>query len=1310
MGTSVLFMGLTAVATALGALVLWLLLRARLPKLRLALGVVPQVRAMVAPGYLRKLWLAVLGYWHGVQTVLSKSARARYQKTWVILLGQAGAGKSSLIASLGELRQHPDAQYATLPGVPATAWYSLPQGELIDPQGKLSAAAPDGPDAASWRSVLSAILHLRPERALDGVLLVISARSLLEADLEKCRALAIDARRQLDDLRREMSLVLPVYVVISQCDVIDGFGPFWRLSTATQRESIFGWSARDGLQQASPAQWIDEAFSDIGERLKSFQVHAAARQEQIEDVDPFFLFPRHFDQLHVPLRGYLSEVFHETAWDSTFLCRGLYFTGCTEGGSIPGGAVRSDVSFVDDLVSEKALGERGLARVTSASIWSRDQTVRSLQRGSLVAACVLLLALLWSAWRLDHKVDRLSKSIAALYQSQAFAVAQEPCTSKPLLDDGLTRAAAMDTDLVFLAMPWGLFDRRASNNAVQVVSGAVMARTVFPALACALQARAAGLVAELFEASDPTPAGIAGRSSYYWKTRARLKVQAMEVRNFEDNLKRFERLTAIPAESVERKLENLNLLYLYLYGAGLPAAATDPYGVVAKALAQVPYSAGVAVPARMRVELAQQLGNSSDQLHAALLREVRNGPALLSQLDAAKAPLVENTRHFTAWLEWVGNSWLPSDPENNPCADTAKELEQLFRPLVNVYKYPSSLLTNISVFNATNCYEKSMPVLRHMSLSPYGPLLIKQGLTLVLNPKLPEEVRGLTALLKQSYMQVLSPQDFACFSAAPVWRVADLGKAMNYAAEYQKFALAQDLAPLRVSAAASPLFDRVAKAQLRQVMNDAMRSPSPAEDAAPFLQGLDVVSVADQQLLQQSSDFSRALEPLLSVLRLYNQFGFDASGKLVTKCARDFASESLGRISGLVSASRLYDPEAGPPDGLLVNLGSTPVIRDYLDRQVARAQVLTGYADPFVNLLRNTDGVNDVMTDKARTLPYWSNTINELTRYVQFKEPGGQVAALDTLFLKTVADLNYVNCGKTLAAYQPAEDGNDMFAVRRKKLLKQLSQRCVNRSAEQAASGYSKLAERFTQELAGRFPFGELGSPDASLATTKAFFIDYAAQRDALQQSLANLRTQSWAESARNFLSQLDAADQFLRAGLGIVAPAQPIKLDVTFRALPKLSPGSEQVVSWVLSSGPRVSSYPSLKPATLDWSFGQVLTLDLNWAELSVWRPGNNPVQSGYGADGSTATFVETSDWALLRMMQRYKPKQPGVSDPLNPDRVLLEFTVPTLRLDGPAGAAKTGQATLYLGLNLSGIDPKSQSTVALRWPGVFPRSAPQP
>ena len=88
--------------------------------------------------------------------------------------------------------------------------------------------------------------------------------------------------------------------------------------------------------------------------------------------------------------------------------------------------------------------------------------------------------------------------------------------------------------------------------------------------------------------------------------------------------------------------------------------------------------------------------------------------------------------------------------------------------------------------------------------------------------------------------------------------------------------------------------------------------------------------------------------------------------------------------------------------------------------------------------------------------------------------------------------------------------------------------------------------------------------------------------------------------------------------------------------------------------------------------------------------------------------SFEFGGDWALLRLIEGYKAIHAPWVDPLDARRLILEFNVPTVRTGSGSAKAGTAAARLYLGLNLSAIDPTTQAPVAVIWPGPFPRSAP--
>ena len=89
------------------------------------------------------------------------------------------------------------------------------------------------------------------------------------------------------------------------------------------------------------------------------------------------------------------------------------------------------------------------------------------------------------------------------------------------------------------------------------------------------------------------------------------------------------------------------------------------------------------------------------------------------------------------------------------------------------------------------------------------------------------------------------------------------------------------------------------------------------------------------------------------------------------------------------------------------------------------------------------------------------------------------------------------------------------------------------------------------------------------------------------------------------------------------------------------------------------------------------------------------------------SASFAASGEWALLRLLDMHRPKSVSATDPLDPNRVLLEFAVPVASTQ--PGKTATSSARLYLAFNFTGKDAKTQAPLVLTLPASFPRSAPQ-
>ncbi|NOT89663.1 MAG: hypothetical protein HOP03_16005 [Lysobacter sp.] len=1232
----------------------------------------------------------------GAIDYLSTRREWRYAQPWLLVLGERSAGKSSLIASVSETWRHHAPKHADQLHAEGMRWSYFRYGVLIDGDGLLVAADEGEPEAKQWDRGLKALNDLRPERPLDGIVLCVSASTLRNAKLSQRIALAENVNRQISRLQTSVEFMLPAYVVVTQCDSIPGFASFWQNQAPERLGEMVGYSAIAQDQTRLPSDWADSAFDRVGARMREIQTDVAALRETIDDVDGFFLFPTHFGELRDPLAQWLETVFRTTAWQSGYLFRGLYFTGSVEADGTRAEGVRGDVDFVDALVSEKALREPALAKPTRQGIWSRNRLIHQLQVAAVAVAVGLFVALGIAGYKVSKQVSAVVSAIDSLDKIAPRVPAAESgeCLAREDVYPLLAQVSRIDTRSRYLVIPLSWVDGRLTSGSAAAIGNSAVRKVLLPTLSCLLEQRSRDL---LMSTRMPT----AATGNALSRERSDFRQLVVDARDFEDNLVRFRTLSKQNDALDERRLiAMLDALSSYAFGEALPKDVWRKGGVLDDAFREIDDVREPIMPNGLHARLAAAMDARSASLRAALTREVSVGDDLLALLNEGQPPILDNTRRMGIWLSWVQRSWLGSSAERNPCQDIVNANKADVEALIAYYGNLPVMTGMLQRFGAKQCHQPEMQTLVTMTMAPYGPMFIagKGGLTLA--PELQGELSGLPALVELPYMQLTSARPFACVGAAADWRANELAEAAGYLRQYEAFAKSRKLPPL--ADGGRPLYDSLARESLAHALDDALRRAQRVADDSQA--GLEAANRTDAQLTRVGDELAQGMDALKAVLNAYATYGFSDGGTEVRQCARGFAADNLGGVDALADGSRLYAPPVAVGTDTMFTLGGLPVTRDFLARQVARAQVLAGYADPFLSVLSDTPGVDDAWRDTPQTAAFWRNTRDEIDRYTKGKEPAGQIANLDAYFIAQLTGMTYANCASLLAAYTSPEYGNDLFSDRRRKLERQVQLRCTDQRQAQAESVYDALATRFNRDLAGRYPFGGMSSRDAGLPAVRAFFLDYADQREGIVAALDAMDGNRW-RAAKGFVAELDAVAAFFSGNVGAPGQMGMVGLSTVFPAEPARTVGGDQLLTWRLKVEDTESTFPNgLKP--LQWMPGDSLALQLRWATRSQWRPLADPAQPGLDAQDVTATFSANGAWALLRFIDTYR--MPNTRSTV-PGQTLLGFRVPVQSLVvGEDGKPAHSEASVFMTWVLTTVDPKTQTGKTIVLPGTFPRSAP--
>jgi type VI secretion system protein ImpL len=269
----------------------------------------------------------------------SKGKKSLYDLPWYIIIGPPGAGKTTAIVNSG--LNFPLAQKfgkEALRGVGGTRncdWWFTDQAILLDTAGRYTTQDSDeSSDAAGWMGFLSLLRKYRRRRPINGVLVAMSIADLAgQSDSERTRHVAA-VRERLAELRKELRINLPVYLILTKGDLLAGFNEFFDDLQQDGRAQVWGTTFPLAESRAGrAADLLDDQLTLLLDRLNARMLARMEAERDVQRRGLIFGFPRQIAGVRRALLDFVSEAFGTLAFEHGVLLRGVYFTSGTQEGT-----------------------------------------------------------------------------------------------------------------------------------------------------------------------------------------------------------------------------------------------------------------------------------------------------------------------------------------------------------------------------------------------------------------------------------------------------------------------------------------------------------------------------------------------------------------------------------------------------------------------------------------------------------------------------------------------------------------------------------------------------------------------------------------------------------------------------------------------------------------------------------------------------------------------------------------------------------------------------------------------------------------
>lgn len=344
----------------------------------------------------------------------------KYKLPWTMIIGAEDTGKTEMLKALKI--------YNPLDPVisrdQSCIWNFYSPGVILDIAGDLVCSEEDETLKSNderWMSLLQLLNNHRGYLPVDNMAVCISSEDLIKEEEEKNISKAEILFDKILQAKRAFGLNLPIYIIFTKLDAVEGFEEFAEQLTEEEREDIFGWSSPYSIH-TQPTDWYEEMSKDVLARLEYIIDRIMSKEHKEADCDSLskiVMFGKRFKEISETMELILKQLSH-TGYDTNLFIRGVYFTGEYEERTI----------FATKLFEEKIFVERGIAERFSPGMFATNTLLKTVQISALAAALAGTASLtyqynaLWYAAR-DRKLPLANLQIMLASQKYRTAITSQ---------------------------------------------------------------------------------------------------------------------------------------------------------------------------------------------------------------------------------------------------------------------------------------------------------------------------------------------------------------------------------------------------------------------------------------------------------------------------------------------------------------------------------------------------------------------------------------------------------------------------------------------------------------------------------------------------------------------------------------------------------------------------------------------------------------------------------------------------------------------------------------------------------------------
>ncbi len=266
----------------------------------------------------------------------TRGRAALYERPWYALVGPTGVGKSTALKNarlkFSLVTEHKTSM-ADRGETKTCDWLFTEDAVFADTAGRY-AVANDGGSHEEWLTFLRLLARGRKTCPLNGLIVCVSLPDLLLSSPEESKWMARWLSQRMKEVFEQLRMVVPVYLLLTKCDRLTGFGELFGSLKGAAHDQPFGFALPAGMGSKERVEDVFEREYRALTSMVSEQASSLLGLVKRERRARVYQLSLELDAAAAPLKTWIGALFSSSAYHEGLWLRGVYLSSGIQSGTL----------------------------------------------------------------------------------------------------------------------------------------------------------------------------------------------------------------------------------------------------------------------------------------------------------------------------------------------------------------------------------------------------------------------------------------------------------------------------------------------------------------------------------------------------------------------------------------------------------------------------------------------------------------------------------------------------------------------------------------------------------------------------------------------------------------------------------------------------------------------------------------------------------------------------------------------------------------------------------------------------------------